>query len=318
MDVFKAHIFEMLEDRIFQIQIFVCHIFALYAFIAAYVTDNYSQVDRLWSIIPSLYAWSYVYFEYSTHGTTTDTFFRLIILAILMTSWSIRLTFNYWRKGGYTVGSEDYRWEHVKKFFNYPKNKFLYQLFNLTFIALFQNWLLYAITLPLWYIQKFNRREEFNYYDLALTLLFVAALAMETTADEQQWDFQSQKHKWLKTKKITNTTKYTEADFKRGFLVKGLFKYTRHPNFFGELSIWWIIFAFTLSSQYNAILKGKYERVINPSVIGVVALTLLFQGSTNLTEKLSIAKYPNYKVYQKTVSRLIPSIFSNYRDETKQ
>jgi len=35
-------------------------------------------------------------------------------------------------------------------------------------------------------------------------------------------------------------------------------------------------------------------------------LTLLFQGSTDLTEKLSVRKYPGYKRYQKRVPRLLP------------
>jgi steroid 5-alpha reductase family enzyme len=30
--------------------------------------------------------------------------------------WSLRLTYNYWRKGGYQIGSEDYRWEMIKKY----------------------------------------------------------------------------------------------------------------------------------------------------------------------------------------------------------
>jgi steroid 5-alpha reductase family enzyme len=308
---------ELFEDRIFQIQLFVCHLFALYTFVLSITTDNYSQVDRLWSIIPSIYAWSFVYFEYSTNGTQTDTFYRLFILSILITSWSIRLTFNYWRKGGYTVGSEDYRWEHVKKFLRYPEYKLPYQIFNLTFIALFQNWLLYAITLPLWYIQKYNRREPFNFYDLVLTVFYITALTYETIADEQQWNFQTKKHKWIKNKNVKDT-QFNEADFKRGFLTKGLFAYSRHPNFFAEMFQWSIIFAFTLSSQYSVILKGDYSRVINPALVGVVVYILLFQGSTILTEKLSIAKYPNYKIYQKTVSRFVPSILSAYKDQAKE
>ncbi len=52
--------------------------------------------------------------------------------------------------------------------------------------------------------------------------------------------FQTKKYKWLseKDKNIKNVNNYTKEeleDFKRGFLTKGLFKYSRHPNFFGEL-----------------------------------------------------------------------------------
>ena len=317
MESLVASFHELFDDQIFQIQLFVCHLFALYTFVLAIFTNNYSQVDRLWSIIPSLYAWSYVYFEYAKNGTLTDTFFRLFIMSVLITAWSIRLTFNYWRKGGYTVGSEDYRWEHVKKFLHYPEYKLPFQLFNLTFIAAFQNWLLYAITLPMWYIQKYNRREPFNIYDLLLTVLHIMALTYETIADEQQWNFQTKKYKWLKSKKLEDK-EFTEVDFKSGFLTRGLFAYSRHPNFFAEMCQWIIILAFTFSSQYVLILKGDYSRVINLSAVGVVVYICLFQGSTVLTEKLSATKYPNYKLYQKSVSRFIPSIFSSYSDDSNK
>ena len=317
MDSIATLVAELFDDQIFQIQLFVCHLLALYTFILSLITGNYSQVDRLWSIIPSIYAWSYVYFEYSKNGTQTDTFYRLTIMSILITSWSIRLTFNYWRKGGYTVGSEDYRWEHVKKFLHYPEYKIPFQIFNLTFIAAFQNWLLYAITLPMWYIQKYNRGEPFNMYDLLLTVLYIAALTYETIADEQQWNFQTKKYKWLKTKKLEDR-EFSEVDFKRGFLTRGLFAYSRHPNFFAEMCQWLIVYAFTLSSQYVSLLKADYSRVLNQGLIGVTVYILLFQGSTILTEKLSMAKYPNYRVYQKSVSRFIPSLFSSYNDQLKQ
>lgn len=45
---------------------------------------------------------------------------------------------------------------------------------------------------------------------------------------------------------------------------------------------------------------------INATIVGTVILTSLFQGSTPLTEYLSSSKYPAYRQYQKTTSRLIP------------
>ena len=46
-----------------------------------------------------------------------------------------RLTYNYWRKGGYSIGSEDYRWEFLRKYINAP----LFFLFDILFIALVQS-----------------------------------------------------------------------------------------------------------------------------------------------------------------------------------
>lgn len=92
--------------------------------VVAEVNKNYSQVDRCWSILPTFYIahfdlwarlsgiesqridaillfstlWSVRAFPSQTKRTTT-----LIML-------QVRLTFNYWRKGGYQIGSEDYRW----------------------------------------------------------------------------------------------------------------------------------------------------------------------------------------------------------------
>lgn len=54
---------------------------------------------------------------------------------------------------------------------------------------------------------------------------------------------------------------------------------------------------------------------INPTIVGTVILTALFQGSTPLTEYLSSTKYAAYKQYQKTTSRLIPLFAGRPLDE---
>lgn len=47
----------------------------------------------------------------------------------------IRLTYNYWRKGGYQIGSEDYRWEIVQKYVSRP----VFFVFNIIFISFIQS-----------------------------------------------------------------------------------------------------------------------------------------------------------------------------------
>jgi len=95
------------------------------------ITRNYSQVDRAWSILPSIYIGHYCFWAHQQNLPTQ----RLDYVLIFAVAWSVRLTFNYWRKGGYSVGSEDYRWEHVKKYSG-PLGMFA---FNLTFISLTQS-----------------------------------------------------------------------------------------------------------------------------------------------------------------------------------
>jgi steroid 5-alpha reductase family enzyme len=177
-----------------------------------------------------VHSWIFVYFEYVNKASpSVHTLTRLVTIAVLITLWCMRLVFNYWRKDGYSTTVEDYRWIHVRKWFDYPEKKFLWNLFNFTFISLYQCWLLLSIVLPLWYIQKYNRTEQLNYVDTVLVCLFLLLLVMETVADQQQWNFQNAKYEWLKTKINTTNGYFTDDDFKRGFLVKGLFRYSRHP-----------------------------------------------------------------------------------------
>lgn len=81
------------------------------------------------------------------------------------------------------------------------------------------------------------------------------------------------------------------------FLTTGLFRYSRHPNFFCEVALWWVFYGFSVSAGAGW---------LNPTVCGVVTLTALFQGSTNFTETISASKYAEYAAYQRRTSRLVP------------
>lgn len=87
------------------------------------------------------------------------------------------------------------------------------------------------------------------------------------------------------------------GDCKLGFLTHGLFRFSRHPNFFCEQSVWCSFYLFGVAAS------GDW---FNYTGIGAVLLIILFQSSTGLTEDLSIRKYPKYREYQRTTSRLAP------------
>lgn len=95
------------------------------------INRNYSQVDRLWSILPVIYNVHYGVWAH-LNGLPTLRLDHVMAVSLI---WGIRLTFNYWRKGGYHVGSEDYRWNIVKDYVGAP----LMFIFNITFISLAQN-----------------------------------------------------------------------------------------------------------------------------------------------------------------------------------
>lgn len=75
------------------------------------INRNYSQVDRVWSILPTVFNFHYALWA-RMNGLPTQRLDNVLAFSVL---WSCRLTFNYWRRGGYQIGSEDYRWELIKK-----------------------------------------------------------------------------------------------------------------------------------------------------------------------------------------------------------
>ena len=75
------------------------------------INKNYSQVDRVWSILPTIYHAHYAVWAHM-NGLECSRVDNVLAFSVV---WSLRLTFNYWRKGGYQVGSEDYRWMIIKE-----------------------------------------------------------------------------------------------------------------------------------------------------------------------------------------------------------
>jgi steroid 5-alpha reductase family enzyme len=206
---------------------------------------------------------------------------RLDVMLALVALWGARLTFNFARKGGYAPGGEDYRWAILRERIAGWK----WQLFNLFFITIYQNILLFLITLPAY--TALRHRGGFGVLDIVLTVAFLACLTGETTADQQQWNF----HQWKKGEREAG------RDPRPRFLQTGLFRSSRHPNFFFEQAQWWVILFFGMSAAGS---------VLQWTAVGAVLLTLLFVGSTNFTESISQQRYPEYADYQATTSAVVP------------
>jgi len=117
-------------------------------------------------------------------------------------------------------------------------------------------------------------------------------IIVETIADNQQYDFQTEKYKRINNKEeLTN-------EYKRGYLTTGLYSIVRKPNYLAEQSIWVSFYLFSVAAT---------NQWLNWSLIGSFLLVLLFQGSGKMTEKISIAKYPSYRTeYCAKVGRYNP------------
>lgn len=263
-----------MDDALFH-AVLGCSAIAGLCWLLGVVTREYSWVDRLWSILPVGYvAW------FASRAGFAD--LRLNVMALLVLAWGARLTFNFARKGGYAKGGEDYRWAVLRA----KMSPWQWHVFAFFFVAGVQNAIIFIITLPAWYAIRGVGR-PFGALDAVATLLFVAFLVGETIADQDQWRF----HKAKKAK-----SERGEA-VDPPFCTTGLFRYSRHPNFFCEQALWWSLYLFAVAAT------GEW---LNPSITGAVVLTGLFHGSTNFTESITLSKYPSYAEYQKKTSRLFP------------
>lgn len=157
-------------------------------------------------------------------------------------------------------------------------------LLNFVFIGPVQDILLALMATPLYFV-SFSQQASLHWLDGVVAAAFLLLLAIEVTADDQQWLFQTKKHALLEYLDKSQL----DGDYKRGFLTAGLFKYSRHPNFFAEQCIWWTIYGFsiaTVAQENKSFNWSDYASYVNWTVAGAFSLTLLFQGSTWLTEVL--------------------------------
>ncbi|KAI5998839.1 hypothetical protein EDD15DRAFT_2242136 [Pisolithus albus] len=175
-------------------------------------------------------------------------------------TWMCRLSYNTWRRGLFNSKEEDYRWA----IFRQKIPAWLFQIFNLTFIAIAQNILLFLLGIPTMMAQY-----SFQTFKRSGVL---------------------EKNEWFGAR-----IPWTKRDAERGFATRGLWAWSRHPNFLCEQLFWIIINLFPLLSSV---------------VVGLapcLLLCLLFFSSTKFTESISLSKYPvAYAAYQQRVGMFDP------------
>jgi steroid 5-alpha reductase family enzyme len=262
---------------------------ALVCFLTGEITRNYSQVDKLWSLMP---------FIYSLVALAVHPCPRLWIMCILVGIWGSRLSFNFYRKGGYSKipwrGEEDYRWKIMRE---QPqlKGRIRFALFNLLFISFYQNFLILLFSTPLLLAAK-NGNPGLTLTDIPAAALMLLFILTETIADNQLFRF----------RKLKQQMKTPEGPFagslKQGFISDGLWRYVRHPNYASEQAVWISFYLF------GAAASGKW---LNWTISGPILLILLFLGSTELTERISSSKYPGYAEYKKNVPKFLPRLFGS-------
>jgi steroid 5-alpha reductase family enzyme len=262
---------------------------AIVCFFVSELTRNYSQVDKLWSIMPVIY---------SLLALAAYPSPRLSIMACLVTIWGLRLSFNFYRKGGYNIipwkGEEDYSWKILRQ---HPKLKgrIRFGLFNMFIISFYQNLLILLFSSPLLLASKYNN-SSLGIIDIIAGSLMLLFIIIESVADNQMFRFQKLK------RQIESFQSFSSDSQKREFITDGLWSFVRHPNYASEQAIWISFYFFGVSAS---------GRLINWTIAGSLLLVLLFLGSAEFTERISSNKYPDYIAYKKEVPKFLPRIFKS-------
>ena len=278
----------------------ICGASALYCFVAGELSRNNSQMDKLWSVLPIAYVW--------VIAAMGEFRWRLIIIAVIVTLWGARLTYNFAKKGAYSIkfwsGEEDYRWVYLRKQKGF-QNKFVWGVFDLLFISIFQNAVVLGICLPALAIMTSDA--SLNVLDIVAGVLMAGSLLYEVIADRQQNAFQTKKYEYL-----NSGMKLEELPepYNRGFNVTGLWARSRHPNYIGEQMIWVSLYLFTISGGV------AHYGVFHWTILGVGFLVLIFVGSSRMAEGISVKKYKEYPDYQRQVFKYLP--IKKYKPETSK
>ena len=254
----------------------LCVALAVISWVLSLLTREYSWTDRLWSVVPAvlcLIVAADLQFESV----------RVNVMTVLVVLWSIRLTVNFALKGGYWVGGEDYRWAYLKEQYGAVK----FQLLNLTFTAFGQLAIVWLFTSPIHQAWS-HPGQPLRWLDYAAVVLFLGFPVIETIADAQMLRFQRSKKEQLNE----------GIEVVQPFMREGLYRFSRHPNYVGEMGMWVAFYLLAVSGS---------NQIWHWTGLGCVVLILMFQGSTRLTEKISSAKYPGYSNYQATVPMFIPN-----------
>ena len=149
--------------------------------------------------------------------------------------------------------------------------------------------LIYLFTLPI-LTGLSEGAPDLIWADYVLAILFVGFVIIEYIADQQQWDFQTEKYRRINAGEDL-------GEYAHGFVRKGLWGMVRHPNYMAEQAVWIVFYLFSV------IATGE---VLNWSIAGALLLVILFKNSSDFSEEITAAKYPEYKDYQANVPRFVP------------
>jgi steroid 5-alpha reductase family enzyme len=248
-------------------QLYLHGLYAMLAFgfvgwLISLYRNNVTHVDSMWSLFFIVAGFSYA-------SQMADLNTRSLIVLTLLTLWAVRLcVYLTWRNWG---PHEDHRYAAIRSN-NSPGFAFksIYIVFGLQAV------LAWVVSLPL--LGALNSAMPMNILDMIGITLLGFGLIWETVAD---WQLSVFKAKPQNKSKVLNS---------------GVWRYSRHPNYFGESCVWWGFYLIALAA-------GAWWAI--PSALLMTFLLLKVSGVSLLEQDIS-ERRPQYADYIRTTNAFIP------------
>jgi steroid 5-alpha reductase family enzyme len=239
--------------------------FMVIGWVISLVRKNAAIADIMWGLGFVLIAWL-TFFQ-------ADGFFqRQLLLVLLVTLWGLRLFFHIASRS--RGKGEDPRYAAWRA--QYGERFWLVSLYK---VFLVQAVFLWVIALGVQYGQVAEQPAHLTWLDAAGFLIWLVGFAFEAVSDYQ-------------------LRRFLDNPDNRGRVMKrGLWRYSRHPNYFGESLVWWGIFVIVLSTPFGFI------TIISPLMI---TYTLLRLTGVSLMEEAEFSDNPEYQAYIQRTSAFIP------------
>jgi len=233
--------------------------------VVSVIIKNVSIVDLFWGFG---FVLTNFFFFMNTDGPSP----RKIIITVLVTIWGLRLSaYLAWRNIG---NGEDFRYMQFRK--KYGENRYWWISFFQTFLL--QGVLMWLISAPLLGAQFYGQSDPLGITDFAGVAFWLIGFSFETGGDFQLARFKA------------------DPANKGKVMDKGFWRYTRHPNYFGDSSVWW-------GYGLICIATGSIIPVLG-SVL-MTALIIRVSGVTLLEKSLKEQK-PLYREYIEKTSAFLP------------
>ncbi|KPJ77125.1 MAG: hypothetical protein AMJ54_08890 [Deltaproteobacteria bacterium SG8_13] len=231
-----------------------------------------SLVVRKVTFVDSLWGLGFVLIVWITYFITEGYLLRRYLLVGLTTAWGVRLCLHLsMRNWGHGEDPRYAAWrEQAGAYF---------WIFSLVKVFLPQALILWVISLSVQFGQLSLTPNHLTVYDIFGTALWGIGFFFESIADYQLAKFKA------------------DPSNKGKVMSRGLWAYSRHPNYFGEFLIWWGLFLITLSTP------NSWWTIISPLVITAV---LLKMTGVPLMERTIVETRPGYRKYMQRTNAFFP------------